>query len=110
MMAWRMLAILPLIFLGAAAEPSGDCASPAETGQTMPAPADLGARPSATTGLGGQAFAALPTGTESGCSMTLPSITQSTTLRSESNEVLHGLPTPDIQRRMDEPRRAPEFE
>jgi hypothetical protein len=77
-MPWRTRAILPLIFLGAAAAPSGDCSSPAETGQTMPAPTDV-----APTGLGGQAFAALPTpGTDSGCNMALPSITQSTTLRS----------------------------
>jgi hypothetical protein len=100
-MGWRILAILPLIFLGAAAAPPGDCGSSADTGQAMPAP----------TGFSGQAFAALPPqGAASDCHMTLPSITQSTTLRSQSNDVLHGLPLPNIQRRMDEPRRAPDFE
>jgi hypothetical protein len=110
-MGWRTLAILPLIFLGAGAAPPGDCTPGADSGQTLPTPLDLAGRPSMPPGLTAQTFAALPTAEgQAGCHTPLPSVSQATTLRSESGDILHSLPQPDILRRMDEPRRAPEFQ
>ena len=110
-MGWRTPAIVSLLWLAAAAAPPSDCTPHPDNGPTLPTPLDLAGRPNAPSGLTGQTFAALPT-TEApaGCRSALPSVTQSTTLRSESGDVLHGLPAPDILRRMDEPRRAPMFQ
>jgi hypothetical protein len=74
----------------------------------MPIPLDLAGRPNASAGLTSQTFAMLPSA--DGCHSPLPSTAQSTTLRSESGDVLHGLPSPDILRPMDEPKRAPQFQ
>jgi hypothetical protein len=108
-MDWRPIAILPLIFLAAAATPQGDCTPDAAAG--MPAPLDLAGRPRAPLGLSGQSLTTLP-GAEGlpGCHPALPSTAQATILHNESADVLHGLPTPEIARRLDEPRRAPEFQ
>jgi hypothetical protein len=111
-MVWKMPAVLSLLFLAAGAAPPGDCSSGAAGGQTLlPAAQDLAGRPSVAAGLSGQTFAALPSAdSTAGCRGTLPSATQSTTLRSESGDVLHGLPAPEILRPMNEPKRAPEFQ
>jgi hypothetical protein len=108
-MGWKTPAILALLLLGAAAAPPGDCLPNGDSGQMLPMPLDLAGRPSASVGLTGQTFAAMP-GLEGGCRGAVPSSLQSTTLRSESADVLHGLPAPDILRRMDEPKRAPIFQ
>jgi hypothetical protein len=62
-------------------------------------------------GLTGQMFATLP-GVESGngCLGAPPSSAESTTSRSGSGDILHGLPSPDTLRRMDKPKRAPQFQ
>jgi hypothetical protein len=99
------------LLLGAAAAPPGDCFGATDGGQTLPAPLDLAGQPNTAAGLTGQMFARLP-GVESGngCRGALPSSAESTTLRSESGDILHGLPSPDVLRRMDEPKRAPQFQ
>jgi hypothetical protein len=110
-MGWKTLPILSLLFLGAAAAPPSDCLPGMDSGQTLPAPLDLAGRPSAPVGLTAQTFAALPSAEGGGgCRSPLPSASQSATLRSESGDVLHGLPAPDILRPMDEPKRAPQFQ
>jgi hypothetical protein len=111
MMGWKALLLLALPFLGAAAAPPGDCLPAGETGQVLPAPMDLAGRPNMPAGLAGHTFATPPSAEGAfGCRSALPSVTQSTTLRSESGDVLHGLPAPDILRPIDEPRRAPQFQ
>jgi hypothetical protein len=111
-MTWKTLTFPLLLFLGAAAgPPPSDCGAGAEAGAMLPAPLDLAGRPSMPSGLTGQTFATLPT-TEgmSGCRSPLPSASQSSTLQSESGDILHGLPQPDILRPIDEPKRAPQFQ
>jgi hypothetical protein len=107
----KTAAILSLLLLGAAAAPPGDCLPAPDGARMLPAPLDLAGRPSVSAGLTGQMFATLP-GAESGngCRSALPSGAQATTLRSESDDILHGLPSPDILRRMDEPKQAPQFQ
>jgi hypothetical protein len=109
-MHWKTPALLLMLFLAAAASPPDDCLTGADDRQTLPIPLDLAGRPNASSGLDGQTFAVLP-GSEgdNGCRSPLPSNAQSTPLRSDSTDVLHGLPMPDILRPMDEPKRAPEF-
>ncbi len=110
-MGYRTLAILPLILLAAAAAPPDDCVRGPASGQLMPTPLDLAGRPAAPEGLTGQTFATLPSlEGVGGCRSALSSASQPSNLRSDSGDVLHGLPSPDILRRMDEPRRAPEFQ
>jgi|HubBroStandDraft_4_1064222.scaffolds.fasta_scaffold1273445_2 hypothetical protein len=112
MIAWRALAVLPSILLGAAAAPPGDCSPRTGTEQTLPTPLDLAGRPNLPTGLAGEALAPPPSlDAPAGCGGTsLPSTAQVTPLRSETGDVLHGLPQPDILRRVDEPQHAPEFQ
>jgi hypothetical protein len=110
MMDWKMPALLSLLFLAAAAAPPDDCGAGADNGQALPIPLDLAGRPNASSGLSGQTFGGLPSSESgNGCRSPLTSSAQPTTLRSESGDVLHGLPMPDILRPMDEPKRAPEF-
>jgi hypothetical protein len=109
-MGRRAIAILPLIFLAGAAAQQGDCTL--EGMGTMPsaAPLDL-VGPQRLPAGAGQSVAALPgAGGLSGCRPALPSTAQATILRNDSADVLHGLPAPEITRRLDEPRRAPEFQ
>jgi hypothetical protein len=110
-MGWKTLATLLLLLLAAAAAPPGDCSRVTDGGQKLPASLDLAGRPSIAAGLTGQMFATL-TGAEDGhgCRGALSSSVQSTTLSSESGDILHGLPAPDILRRIDEPKRAPQFQ
>jgi hypothetical protein len=110
-MGWKTPAIFSLLLLGAAAAPPGDCFPAADGGQTLPVPLDLAGRPSLSAGLTEQMFATLPSAESgNGCRGALPSSAQSTTLHSESGDILHGLPAPDILRRIDEPKRAPQFQ
>ena len=110
-MVWKLPAVLSLLFLAAGAAPPGDCLSGAAGGPTLPTARDLAGRPGVTAGLSGQTFATLPSANSgAGCRGTLPSATQTTTLRSESGDVLHGLPALEILRPMNEPKRAPEFQ
>jgi hypothetical protein len=110
-MGWRAVAVLPLIFLAAAAPPPGDCSPRVGTEQTLPTPLDLAGRPNLSGGLTGETFAALPTlDTPTKCGGSLASAAQATTLRSESGDVLHGLPDPDIMQRIGEPQHAPGFQ
>jgi hypothetical protein len=111
MMAWRAIAALPLIFLGAAAAPPGDCSPRMGAEQVLPTPLDLAGRPNLPTGLTGETLAAPPSlDAPAGCGVSMPSTAQVTPLRSETGDVLHGLPQPDILRRVDEPQHAPEFQ
>ena len=110
-MGWKTPAILSLLWLAAAAAPPPDCAPEVGSGQALPIPLDLAGRPSASVGLSGQTFGPLPNSEGgNGCRSPLPSNAQSSTLRSESGDVLHGLPSPDILRPMDEPKQAPQFQ
>jgi hypothetical protein len=115
-LAFRSLASLALlslgpVFLGAAAAPPGECAPGADDAEVSPAPLDLAGRPGVPDGLTGQTFASLP-GPEGGndCHSPLWSVSQATTLRGRSGDVLHGLPEPESLRPIDEPRQAPEFQ
>jgi hypothetical protein len=120
-----LLLIVPLIFLGAAAAPPDGCQLGLDAGQTLPTPLDLAGRPAIPPGLSsqtlssqtlggqtlsGQTLTAPPYSADLGCRTALPSAAPASTLRSESGDILHGLPQPDILRRMDEPRRAPDFQ
>jgi hypothetical protein len=98
-----------LLLLSAAAAPPADCAAGADSGQVRSIPLDLAGQPGASSGLAGQTFAPQP-GAGTGCPGPLPSTPLSMTLRSESSDVLHGLPTPDSLRPIDEPKRAPDFQ
>jgi len=108
-MTLKTLLILPLIFLGAAASPQNDCGAALGGGdQQLPAPLDLTGRPAVQTG---HAFTALPTPeANAGCLSPLPAPGQPSSLRSDSADVLHGLPNSDLLRPIDEPKRAPLFQ
>jgi hypothetical protein len=109
-MVWKLPAALSLLVLTAGAAPPGDCLSTSAGGATLPSSLDLAGRPSVGAGLSGHTFAALPsTDGATGC-RSAASATPATTLRSESGDVLHGLPAPEILRPMNEPRRAPDFQ
>jgi hypothetical protein len=110
-MGWKTPCILMLLLLGGAASPADECLAGTGGKQTLPMALDLAGRPSAPAGLTGQTFATLP-GSEGGlgCRGALQYSSQSTTLRSESGDVLHGLPAPEILRPVNEPRRAPQFQ
>lgn len=110
-MIWKTPAVLSLLFLAAGAAPPGDCSSAAVGGPMLPTALDLAGRPSVTAGLSGQTFATLPSAdSAAGCRAALPSASQATALRSESGDVLHGLPAPEILRPINEPKRAPDFQ
>ncbi len=104
-MGWKTAFLLSLLWLTAAATPPEDCGSDADGGQTLPMPADPARRPNMP---GGPNAADSDSG--NGCRGVLPSLPQPTTLRRESEDLLHGLPSPDILRPMDEPKRAPLFQ
>jgi hypothetical protein len=110
-MDWKTPAALSLLLLGAAAAPPADCPAGAGSAQGGSIPLDLTGRPAALSGPTGQAFVTQP-GLDGagGCVLPLPSRALSTTLRSESDDVLHGLPMPDSLRPVDEPKRAPAFQ
>jgi len=107
-MVWKLPAALSLLFLTAGAAPPGDCLSTSTGGPTLPASLDLAVRPSGDAGL--QRFAALP-GLDgaSGCP-SAPTAGPNTPLRSESGDVLHGLPASESLRPINEPKRAPAFQ
>lgn len=110
-MGWKLPAMLALLLLAAAAAPPGDCTQGGDSEKTLPSSIDLAGRPSVSAGLSGRMFAPLPsTDGNNGCRSPLASSSQSTTLRTESGDVLHGLPVPDILRPINEPRRAPQFQ
>ena len=100
-MRWNTLSVVPLIFLAAAAAPAEDCASPPSAIQTPPVFLDDASQPVA----GGQV------GTNAGgCQHELPLPDQSDPPRSQSDDILHGLPQTDSLRRIDEPRQPPMFQ
>lgn len=113
---WKLPFILSFNLLQGAAAPSPDCPQIAMPGQSFPAQLDLSGRPSGTSGLSGQSFAALP-GLDAGnpCNSPLPGgAGRANTLRSESGQsesgdVLHGLPLPDILRPITDPHQRPEY-
>ena len=110
-MIWKIPALLSLLFLAAGAAPPGDCLSGAAGGPMLPTSLDLAGSPSVTAGLSGQTFATLPSADNAaGCRAALPSASQTTNLRSELGDVLHGLPAPEILRPLNEQKRAPEFQ
>jgi hypothetical protein len=111
-MNWQTPAILSLIWLAAAAAPPGDCRPDSSPNLALPVLIDLAERPPAPpAGLAGQTFATLPGAqVAADCHNALPSTAQATILRNDSADVLHGLPGPDIARRLDGPRGAPEFQ
>lgn len=110
-MAWKTLSVLPLLFLAAAAAPSFDCQPTIDTGQTLSMPLDLTGRPNVPAGVAGSGFAPVPRADASGgCPGSAAATLQPTTLRNDSDDILHGLPAPDILRPVDEPKRAPVFQ
>jgi hypothetical protein len=110
-MSWRIPAAVALLSLAAAAAPPSDCGAIGDSGQVLPLPLDLAGRPDMAAGLAGHGFATLPGEVAStGCHNALPTASQVWTLRSESSDVLHGLPAPDILRPISEPRQAPHFQ
>jgi hypothetical protein len=104
----KLLAIVPLIFLGAAAAPPGDCGFVPHGATVLPPQQDLAGRLAMQPGLSGQVFAALPTpNAMPGCRSPLPSAAQPGTLRSDNDDILHGLPAPELTRPLHEPRQVP---
>jgi hypothetical protein len=73
---------------------------------------DLTGQAGSSAGLAGQTFAALP-GPEGNvaCRSPLPGAAalQTNTLHSESADVIHGLPSPEILRPITDPQPRPEF-
>jgi hypothetical protein len=107
----RLPFILALTLLGGAAAPPTECAQTGLPGQTYPMQTDLTGQPGGSAGLAGQTFAALP-GPEGNvvCRSPLPGAAlQSNTLHSESADIIHGLPAPDILRPLTDPQPHPEF-
>jgi hypothetical protein len=102
----KALAFLPLILLGAAAAPQSDCSVPAGGSDGMlPTPLDLAGRPAVSPGLTGQNFATLPVpDIQTGCRSPLPSASQASTLRSDSGDILHSLPAPELLSPLGPPR------
>jgi hypothetical protein len=98
--------------LGGASAPPPDCPQASiPGGQTYPMAVDLSGQAGAATGLSSATFAALPSleGT-SPCRSPLPvSPQQTSTLQSESADVIHGLPLPDILRPITDPQPHPEL-
>lgn len=111
-MAGKVFAILPLIFLAAGAAPPD--AQNSSCGQSALSPSG----PGLSVGAGGSAFAPIPAPGDAPegatqetlrCGAASPS-PQIGMPRVETGDILHGLPAPDLLRRIDEPRRAPEFQ
>lgn len=100
-MRWNAFAIVPLIFLGAAAAPPEDCVSPPSAIQTPPISLDEASQPAAA----GQVNE-----NTAGCQHELPLPDRNDSLQSHSDDVLHGLPQTDSLRRIDEPRQPPMFQ
>src|SRR4051794_6200765 len=96
-MRWTPAAPLMLLFLTAAAAPSGPCGPAADIRQFDGADA-IGT-------LGFPAFSAMESKCEGGG--ILPSIPQTAGTGNASRDVLHGLPSPDALRPVDQPWQAP---
>ena len=110
-MGWYTPAVLSLLLLTAGAAPPGDCQPGLNSGPMLPAPLDLTGRPAAPFGLSAQTVSTVPSADAAGaCRSALPSAAQATTLRSETDDIIHGLPSPEILRPMNEPKRAPIFQ
>jgi hypothetical protein len=102
------LVILPLL-LAAAASPSVDCPTGANAAPPLPVPLELARQPEVSAELTANSFAAQLFAGLPGCRAPFPAIPLGATLRSESSDVLHGLPNPDILRPIDEQNPAPQF-
>ena len=100
-MRWNTLSVVPLILLAAAAAPAEDCASPASAIQTPPVFLDETSQPVGDGQVGNNA---------AGCQHELRLPDRSDPLRSQSDNILHGLPRSDSLRRIDEPRQPPMFQ
>lgn len=107
----RVPAIIALVFLAAAAAPPTDCTAPSSinaAGRTLPTPQDLAGRPIQAPPLGMQNYATLPPNPDSGdCQGPVSAVARPNRLRDDEDEVLHGLPSPEILRPMDETKKSP---
>ena len=110
MAALRGLLVLPLIFLGAAAAPSDCGVSPSVSGTVDPAPATPPApqTPGVNPATYGYAAIRLPD-TTSDCETRLPQVGNPATLRNETDDIMHGLPSSDVLAPVTQPRQAPLF-
>ena len=103
----RCLYVLPLLFLGAAAAPSGCGPSADVLGSDSAAPSGIG-----RTHLGeasstdGYAAIRMPD-TTSSCDARLPPVGNPTTLQNATDDVMHGLPSSDVLAPVNQPRHAP---
>jgi hypothetical protein len=102
-MRWNiMIASIGLLSLTGAASTPGTCEADAVDKNGLSAP--IGGSPSS------MGFPTMFT-PDNGCGPTdvLPSAVQSKSLANESQDVLHGLTTPDALRRVDEQRQVPAY-
>jgi hypothetical protein len=109
-MELRRLLVLPLIFLGAAASPSDCGRSPSVLGTVDAAPA-ASLEPQ-TPGLSPMTYgyaAIRPPDTAAGCEAQLPQVGNPATLRNETDDVMHGLPSSDALAPVNQPKQAPLF-
>jgi hypothetical protein len=109
-MELRGLLVLPLIFLGAAAAPSDCGRSPSVLGTAGAAPAASlePQTPGVNATTYGYAAIRLPD-TTSGCETQLPQVGNPATLRNETDDVMHGLPSSDVLAPVNQPQQAPLF-
>jgi hypothetical protein len=106
----RGLFVLPLIFLGAAAAPSDCGLSPSVAGTigSPPAASVEPQRPGVNPTTYGYAAIRLPD-TNSGCEAQLPQVGNPSSLRNETDDVIHGLPSSDVLAPINQPKQAPLF-
>ncbi len=109
-MTARSLYVLPLLFLGAATVPS-DCGVSVDvpgTGSVTPSVSVEQSRVGTTSVTDGYAAIRLP-GNETGCDSRLPTVGSPATLRNDTDDVMHGLPSSDSLAPVNQPRQAPMY-
>lgn len=110
-MNWRAPAIFALLGLAAAAAPPTDCGPPSTlnaAGGTLSASQDLAGRPVPTPDLGTQTYATLPSRPDAGdCQNPLSAVSHAAGPQDGEDEIMHGLPAPEILRPMNETKKSP---
>jgi hypothetical protein len=104
----RPLYVLPLLFLGAAAAPSdcGGSVNAVGTGSVAPSVSVGRGREGETSVTDGYAAIHLPADAP-GCDSRLPAVGNPGTLRNNTDDVLHGLPSSDSLAPINQQRQAP---